>query len=139
MDTIDGDTKIQTIGYKYDTGVFQTVHSKESYTIFSQYDLFYGNGQTFTSLNARSLSPKISEWFSSSFMNSSKVAIVCIWKAWLDNTVINMEVKIDGCNVIYKTRECCGGGVFAYIRDYLVYNSLDNLDTKMSYYGLIYY
>ena len=62
---------------------------------------------TFLHLNARALLPKISEL--KLIATRSKAAAISITESWLDSSVTNTEIDIEGHNVIRKDRNRNGG------------------------------
>lgn len=55
---------------------------------------FASKGLHFIHCNARSLLPKISEL--QSIITRTKTAVMCITETWLDESMTNSEVQIDG-------------------------------------------
>lgn len=82
-------------------------------------------GLHFIHCNARSLLPKISEL--RLIGARTKAAVLCITETWLDNSVTNTEVKIDGYSLLRKDRSRTGGGVCAYIRGDLAFTQRTDL------------
>ena len=76
-------------------------------------------------LNARSLSPKISEIkiLASEIMPS----IFGISESWLDDSITNREIEIPGFSVIRNDRKRDGGGVCIYVHSSLAFNTRSDL------------
>ena len=70
-------------------------------------------GLAFLHVNARSLLPKLTEI--RILLHDSKAAILAVTESWLDSSVIDGEVNIDGYNFVRKDRTRHGGGVGLYI------------------------
>ena len=84
------------------------------------YDCFKRKGLHFVHMNIRSLIPKISEL--RIFAAQSKPAVLALTETWLDETVLNSEVNIDGYTINRKDRCRNGGGVCLFVRDDIAYN-----------------
>ena len=82
-------------------------------------------GLHFLHLNIRSLLPKISEL--RFILQNAKPAVLCITESWLDNSVSDNEIKIDGYSVIRKDRDRSGGGVCMYINNRFAFNPREDL------------
>ena len=84
-------------------------------------------------LNVRSLLHKLSEI--NRFTSTCRPAIISILEtrlddtvtAWLDDTVTDNEIQIEGYNVIRKDRDRQGGGVCTYIRQDLAFSERQDL------------
>ena len=74
---------------------------------------FKSKGLHFIHLNARSLLPKISEL--RLLAAKTKAAVIAISESWLDQTVGDGEIYIDGYCLERKDRNRNGGGVCLYI------------------------
>ena len=92
------------------------------------FECFKKKGLHFLHLNARSLLPKISEL--KLITARSKAAVISITESWLDSSVTNTEIDIEGYNVIRKDRNRNGGGVCVYIRDDLAFSARSDLQTE---------
>lgn len=81
----------------------------------------------FIHLIARLILSKIHEF--QLLANKSKAAIIAVTETWLDHTVSNTEIHLDGYSVIRKDRNRHGGGICMFIRDDLAFTPLplDNL------------
>ena len=60
--------------------------------------------------------------------------IICVIETWLDNTVNDDEVELDGYDLVRKDRNRHGGGVAMFIRSTINYKTRsdimpDNLET----------
>ena len=93
----------------------------------NSFDCFSRKGLHFLHINARSLLPKISEL--KLLVHKTKVAVLSITETWLDSTVTDNEVALDGYSIIRKDRNRNGGGVCMYIRQDLAYNPRDDLNS----------
>ncbi len=49
----------------------------------------------------------------------------------MDQTILDSEIEIDGCNIIRKDRNRHGGGVACYIRNDICYNHRDNFSNEI--------
>lgn len=83
-------------------------------------DALRGKGLLFVHANVRSLLPKISEI--SLFLHRTKTAIFAVSETWLDETVTDGEINIDGYNVLRQDRNRHGGGVCIFIKNSLNYD-----------------
>ena len=89
------------------------------------FECFNRKGLHFIHINARSLLPKLSEL--KIIADSSKAAVISITETWIDDTISNAELKIDGYNILRQDRSRSGGGVCAYIREDLAFNPRTDL------------
>ena len=78
-------------------------------------------GLLFLHLNIRSLLPKLAEV--KRLLNQSGASVLGLSESWLDESVTDGEVNIDGYTVIRRDRNRNGGGVIVYIKDGLAFNS----------------
>ena len=85
------------------------------------------SGLKIAHINVRSLFPKIDEI--RFLLNNTNLDILCISEAWLDNTITDAQVKVDGYAIERNDRNRHGGGVAMYIRDTLDYKLRDDLDS----------
>ena len=83
-------------------------------------DALRGKGLLFIHANVRSLLPKLPEI--KLFLNRTKAAILAISETWLDNTVTDAELNVDGYSVLRKDRNRHGGGVCMFINNHLNYD-----------------
>ena len=77
-------------------------------------------------LNVRSLLPKISEL--RIIANKTSAAVIALTETWIDNSVTNSEISIDGYTVLRKDRNRHGGGVCLYIKNNIAFNQRDDLN-----------
>ncbi|XP_069941386.1 uncharacterized protein [Cherax quadricarinatus] len=92
------------------------------------YDCFMKTGLHFIHVNARSLLPKLAEI--RILANKIRAAVITSSESWLDDTVTDDEVKIDGYNIKRLDRNRKGGGVCAYIRNDLAYSPRPDLNNN---------
>ncbi len=59
----------------------------------------------------------------------TRAAVICVSETWLDNSVTNTEIQIEGFNVIRKDRNRHGGGVATYIRSDLAFSERNDLQS----------
>ena len=90
-----------------------------------QFQCFKQKGLHFIHLNARSLLPKISEL--RSLAAEAHAAVISVSESWLDDSVPDEEVKIEGYSILRQDRSRCGGGVCAFIRNDLAFNARPDL------------
>ena len=57
-------------------------------------------------------------------------AIIAISETWLDESVTDTEIKIDGYNTVRRDRVTHAGGVCIYIRDKIGYNVRKDLQNN---------
>ena len=81
---------------------------------------------TFLHINARSIYYKLSEI--KLIAKYSKAAVIAISESWLDETYTDACVQIEGYNIIRRDREGHAGGVCAFIREDLAFNSRSDLN-----------
>ena len=79
------------------------------------FQCFDSKGMHFLHMNARSLLPKLSEL--RQIATKSKAAVIAITESWLDSSVTNTELHIEGNSIVRKDRNRQGGGVCMYIQD----------------------
>nr|XP_053634209.1 uncharacterized protein LOC128689774 [Cherax quadricarinatus] len=92
------------------------------------HDCFMKTGLHFIHVNARSLLPKLAEI--RILANKIRAAVITISESWLDDTVTDDEVKLEGYNIKRLDRNRKGGGVCAYIRNDLAYNPRPDLNNN---------
>ena len=85
-------------------------------------------GLHFLHLNIRSLLPKLDEI--RLIVKESNAAIFGLTETWLDNSVSDSEVAIEGYSIVRKDRNRHGGGVCVYVRDNLTFNTRSDLDEE---------
>ena len=86
-------------------------------------ECFEQKGMHFVHLNIRSIIPKISEL--RLFALKAKPAVIAISESWLDDSVQNAEVNIDGYVLHRKDRSRTGGGTCVYIMNRYAHSMLD--------------
>ena len=79
------------------------------------YKCFDRKGMHFIHLNIRSLLPKMSEV--RIIAQRTKAAVIAMSETWLDPSIQDSEVDIEGYSVIRKDRNRKGGGVCIYINN----------------------
>ncbi|KAK3085363.1 hypothetical protein FSP39_002164 [Pinctada imbricata] len=92
------------------------------------FQCFKRKGLHFLHLNARSLVNKISEL--QIIASESKAAIISVTESWLDDSVTNVEVNIDGYAILRRDRNRAGGGVCVYIREDLAFTPVQIDDSN---------
>lgn len=85
--------------------------SDEQFSSF--FDCFKQKGLHFIHINIRSLTSKISEL--KIIANNSSASVIAISETWLDSSVTDAEININGYTVIRADRNREGGGVCMYI------------------------
>ena len=91
-------------------------------------NIFGKKGLHFMHLNIRSLIPKLAEV--RSLIQRTGAAVVAISETWLDETVQDAEVDVDGYSVIRQDRNRQGGGVLLYIKSGISFNQRSDLAVK---------
>ena len=61
------------------------------------------------------------------FVNNTKISILAISETWLDSSVTNSEVSLDGFNIIRRDRDIHWGGVCIYIKSDLAFSERTDL------------
>ena len=92
---------------------------------------FKNKGLHFLHINARSLFHKVSEI--NKISKRTNAAVIAVSETWLDDSYPDDSVKIEGYNLIRRDRLGHAGGVSAYIRGDLAYNTrtdLNNVETE---------
>jgi hypothetical protein len=89
------------------------------------YENLKSRGLHFLHINARSLIPKLSEL--RLITQQTRPAVLTITESWLDSSITNDEVKIDGYDIIRNDRNRQGGGVCTYVRNDIAYNLREDL------------
>jgi hypothetical protein len=82
---------------------------QENFTCFNR------RGLHFIHLNTRSLLPKITEL--RIIAQKTKAAVISITESWLDESISDNEISIQGYSVIRKDRNREGGGVCTFINN----------------------
>ena len=86
----------------------------------TDFNAFPRKGLTFLNINARSLIPKLAEI--KIIAQQTNAAVISITESWLDHTVTDNEINIDGYTIIRCDRNRNGGGACTYIRSDLSFN-----------------
>ncbi len=94
----------------------------------SNFECFNRKGLHCIHVNARSLLPKMSEM--RIIANRSRAAVIAVSETWLDETVTDQEVKIDGYVITRKDRSRNGGGVCIYTRTNIAFNPRRDLESE---------
>ena len=89
------------------------------------FECFKSKGLHFIHINARSMLHKLPEL--QYIAQIANPAIIAISETWLDESVTDSEVKIDGYNIIRRDRVTHAGGVCIYVRDKIGYNARKDL------------
>ena len=82
-------------------------------------------GLTMAHLNVRSLIPKIEQV--AYILQTTQVDILSLNETWLDGTISNADLHIDGYEIIRADRNRAGGGVALYISNDINYHLRDDL------------
>jgi hypothetical protein len=93
-----------------------------------QFECFKQKGLHFIHINARSILSKISDI--RIMVSQSRPAVLSVSESWLDESVTNNEVKIEGYTIIRNDRQRTGGGVCMYIRSNIPFNPKDELKSE---------
>ena len=86
-----------------------------SYSDDQVYEHFTQKGLHFPHLNARSLPPIISDV--RYLARCSRAALIGITETWLDSSIMDSEITIEGYNICRLDRNRSGGGVCLYIKN----------------------
>ena len=106
-------------------GVFQSCKQcMSAYSMFRKHMSMF-SGLKVAHINVRSLCSKIDEI--QYLVTNSAVDIFCVCETWLDDTVTNSEVHIDGYTVLRKDRNRNGGGVAMYVKNGIDFQTRDDL------------
>ena len=89
------------------------------------YHEFQQKGIHMIHLNARSILPKLSEI--KIIAQRTRAAVIGISETWLDKSVTDAEIAIDGYSVLRNDRNRQGGGVCVYIRHDFAFNPRQDL------------
>ena len=92
-----------------------------------QYELFTKKGLHFLHINARSLLPKLS--VACLLVRRTKAAVLAVTETWLDDSVTNAEIEIDGYIVHRRDRNRHGGGVCLFTMSDIAFNPEPDLST----------
>ena len=80
-------------------------------------------------LNVRSLFPKIDQI--RTFVKKHNFDIFGVNETWLDQSISDIEIEIEGYNIIRKDRNRNGGGVCVYIRHYYKYTCIAKAENQV--------
>jgi len=102
-------------------------YSAKKYSLNKDIDFSCLNqkGLHFLHLNIRSLLPKIHEL--RTLACKTKAAVICISESWIDDSVTEDEIHIDGFCILRNDRKREGGGVCTFIRNDIAFRSRDDL------------
>ena len=89
---------------------------------------FKQKGLVFLHLNVRSLIPKLPEV--RRLLAETNAAVLTLSETWLDETVTDGEVNMDGYSTIRRDRNRHGGGVLLYVKDGISYNTRPDLQEE---------
>lgn len=92
-------------------------------------DFLKNKGLHILHANARSLLPKVADV--KLILQRTSAAVLAITETWLDSTVSDNEIAIDGYSVLRRDRNRHGGGVCFYICDKLAFNLKPDLSTDV--------
>ena len=97
--------------------------------------IFGKKGYHFAHFNIRSLIPKLDEV--RSFVQRTKAAVVALSETWLDGTVQDAEIEVNGYSIVRADRNRQGRGVLLYIRDGIAFNPRPDLSVEgLEYVGV---
>ncbi|KAJ8018258.1 LINE-1 reverse transcriptase-like [Holothuria leucospilota] len=94
--------------------------TKPSAALDEQFECFNQKGLHFIHLNVRSLIPKLSEL--KLLAVRTKATIIALSETWLDDSVTNAEISIEGYSVLRRDRNRNGGGVCLYVSNKVAFN-----------------
>ena len=89
------------------------------------YNCFKRKDLHFTHLNIRSLLPKLSQLKLT--IKDTNAAVLSFSETWLDDSISDNEVEIEGYNIVWLDRNREGGGVCIYVRDDIAFNVRNEL------------
>lgn len=92
-----------------------------------KFDCFNLKGMHFIHLNARSFLPKMAEM--RIIASKSKTSLIAISETWIDNSVTDSEISIEGYHILRKDRNRSGGGVCVYVRSNLAFARRTDIDS----------
>jgi exonuclease III len=90
------------------------------------FKVFDGKGLHFVHANVRSLLPKMSEI--RLLLSRTKAAALAVTETWLDATIRDGEIEVDGYSVIRRDRDRMGGGVALFIKHDVTFNPRPDLE-----------
>ena len=103
-------------------------HSHINQTLVNnEWNVFKARGLLFIHININSLLPKTEEIHRIACL--SNAAVIRISESKLDNSIFDLEIEIDGCNILRFGRDRHRGGVACYVRNDLSF-------TKRNYFPL---
>lgn len=91
------------------------------------FNCFNRKGLHFIHFNVRSLLPKLDEL--KLFVSKYKLAVIALSETWLDHTVTDAEIHLDGYNVIRRDRDRQGGGVCLYIHEDIAFTERKDFES----------
>ena len=92
----------------------------------SSFKQFPRKGLNFLHVNARSILPKLDEL--RIIAQQTNAAVLCVTETWIDSSVTDNEINIDGYSVLRCDRNRSGGGACMYIRTDLAFNRRNDLN-----------
>ena len=92
------------------------------------FECFRKKGLHFVHANARSIFHKMSEL--KLIAKQTNAAVIAITETWLDGSYTDASVSIEGYNIIRRDRLGHAGGVCAYIRENLAFNTRPDLNNN---------
>ena len=90
-----------------------------------KFDCFKSRGLHFFYLDTQSLLPKLSEV--KILANKTRASVIAIPETWLDDTITDSEIELEGFNVIRNDGSKKGGGVCIYIKNNIAFNIIMDL------------
>ena len=85
-------------------------------------------GLVFIHVNVRSLVSKVAEI--RRLLYETKAAVLAVSESWLDDTIGDNEIGVDGYSVLRRDRNRHGGGVLVYVKDGLAFNRRPDLEVE---------
>ena len=89
----------------------------------NEWDVFKGRGLHFIHININSLLPKIEELCRIACL--SNAAVIRISELKLNSSLFDLEIEIDGYNILRFDRNRHGGGVTCYVRNNLSFTKIN--------------
>ena len=101
----------------------------ENTSLYQEFEeKFKVKGLHFLHLNVRSILNKISEF--RILFKRKRLSIIAFTETWLNNSINDEEIEIDGYKIIRHDRSSgSGGGVCFYIRNDIAFNIMDAIST----------
>ncbi|XP_071952123.1 uncharacterized protein [Antedon mediterranea] len=109
------------IGLRTPPPLFNYIVAPEDFMRFKQ------KGIHILHLNTRSMIPKLPELRDIAY--KSKAGIISISETWIDDSVSDNEIKIEGYSVLRRDRDRKGGGVCTYISDDIAFNRRSDIES----------